>query len=292
VNSGQYSWLIEHRLRPEGEVPDTLESTLDEVQRKAVVLLEEVKTFINGDGEPQQAAKKIKAEIKALLELPGVDTLYPNKKSRKYKAALKYLRVDSPYEGALASGDEYVFATAFSWLITHRLGEMLIYEDPSSAVQISRSWMEEWILGKIISQTIQRMGLEEDRSARAAEIVKVLITNQDWYEPKGTKKDAAYTALQSWLKNDDARRFLGINRYQGVLWFNKEAMEIFLWWMMFAVSVQVLAECEQSEKTWTAKKFSTEIYARHDAIRLIQKAIPDSGYQVEKLLSLVKAKKG
>ena len=89
--------------------------------------------------------------------------------------------------------------------------------------------------------------------------------------------------LESWLKDDEIQQFLQVNRYRGVLWFNKEAFEQLLWWMLLVAVVTISADPLRS-----AAEVSHEIVTAYDIVRRLQRAEEESGYQVEKLLEAAK----
>jgi len=70
VNAGQLQWLIDHRFGAAKYTGDTLAPVLDEVERKALRLLEEIKDFIQGSGDAEQVAHHIRLDSAALLKLP------------------------------------------------------------------------------------------------------------------------------------------------------------------------------------------------------------------------------
>ncbi len=82
------------------------------------------------------------------------------------------------------------------------------------------------------------------------------------------------------------QRFIGVNRYQDVLWFNQESFEQLLWWL-FASSVidltarQAAIPAAEDEQTSLVAQSIVEHY---DLIKRLQKAEHESHYQVEKLL--------
>jgi len=72
------------------------------------------------------------------------------------------------------------------------------------------------------------------------------------------------------------RQFLQVNRYHGVLWFNKEAFEELLWWLWLVAVVQIGADPQRAD----------EMLACSEIIKQLCQAAEKSGYQVEKLLML------
>ena len=51
-----------------------------------------------------------------------------------------------------------------------------------------------------------------------------------------------YRLLIAWLKDREVQQFVGVNRYQGVLWFNKEAFDQLLSWMLTLATVEISAD--------------------------------------------------
>ena len=98
---------------------------------------------------------------------------------------------------------------------------------------------------------------------------------------KADVRNAASQALQGWLADNDVQRRLDVNRYQGVLWFNKEALEEWLWWMFIVQAVQAAAELE------TGEAIEVHLLACHAVILQLQEAESQSGYQVEKLIEAI-----
>ncbi len=282
VNAGQIRWLIQNRYGSTEFTPADLQESLDEVERKALTLTAEIKEFVDGEGDAELAADHIRQDIAASLLLPDIASQFPRPGSRKYKTALNYLSsgTGSSNTSPLADGDPGVWGTLLGWGITRRLGEMV---DGTPDPEMSRVWMDEWLLGKILNQTIFDLGLDESGAWRATNTTKLLITHQDWAQVltkpgRISRQRAAYNILQTWLKDSDVQRFIGVNRFQGMLWFNKEAFAEWLWWM-YAVSVVQAINTNQ-----TSEQLSKQIMAFYDVVAILKKAEKASKYQLELLL--------
>jgi hypothetical protein len=85
--------------------------------------------------------------------------------------------------------------------------------------------------------------------------------------------------LESWLKDDEVQQFLQVNRYQDVLWFNRETFEQLLRWMLLVALITICADPLRS-----ADETAQEISQCYDVVNKLQQAKEESGYQVEKLL--------
>ena len=249
------------------------EDLADEVEQKTAHLLREVKQLTRGSGDEVAIAREVRQELEAILQLPVLTSRFPLPRSRKYKWATEYLQ-------AGLRDDPAVWPTLLGWLFAHALGQVV---DEADLGQISRSWIDEWLLGKIIAGALRDLGLDEGAAWQAVATIKILTSHQRWFEIQAPKKKWTYRVLESWLKDDEVQRFLQVNRYRGVLWFNKEAFEQLLWWMLLPAVVTISADPLRPPA-----EVAQEIVALYDVVKKLQRAEEESGYQVEKLLEAVK----
>jgi hypothetical protein len=284
VNAGQLQWLIDHRAGSPQFAGKDLQPVLNEVELKANKLLIEIKNYIEGSGEVDRVVPEIVADTASLLGLPAIAKRITLSDSAKLKRAIKFLdkgATDMP-AGRLQAGAIRLWGPLLGWAFVRHIANML---NGSADPELSRDWVDEWLLGKIIAQAIVDLGMTEPEAWRAVGIVKLLISHQDWAKPldqldRKSKKHAAYNILQHWLKDSDVQRFIGVNRYQGVLWFTRELFDEWLWWMFAVAVVQVNTDTDAD----TDEKISAQILACFTVIDSLQKAAKASQYQVEQLL--------
>ena len=123
------------------------------------------------------------------------------------------------------------------------------------------------------------LGLDGPAVERAVDAILVLTAHQRWFAAPAPRSRSAREVLRSLLSDEQARRFLKVNLYQDVLWFNKEAFEELLWWMLAVAAV---------DASWDPYRPAGEVprlvAARYEVIETLQLAEQRSGYQVEKLL--------
>jgi hypothetical protein len=290
VNPGMFRWLIEQRVRlaEETERPATFEQALDEVYEKELAVLKEARRLIDGQGDAEAIAREVQLSLRAALELAvpgpkvitpaGKDLLPPGKgipsESLPEGESEQFLR--SGPGGKLPLDGDYpaVWGTLLSWLFTSRLGQITGEEDEGEQ---SRTWIDEWLLGKIIARTLGEMGLDEGSAARCVSLVRILASHQDWFDPRIPAKEQATIALRAWLKDSEVQSFIQVNRYQGLLWFNQESFEELLWWMYTAAIINL-----------PGLKYLADREACFKVIRRLLDAEAQSGYQIEKLLQAVK----
>lgn len=304
VNPGWFRWIIDNRLqtesfdveqvqaldeKPVGEADSVQKNghraaVLQEAEAKVLRLLREINQLAQGSGDPEPVAVKIRKELDGLLHLPALGHRLGERLSQTgeldYKAALAFFHAGPGQDETgdrLADGEVQVWGPLLGWIFTHRLGEVLYESDPASASEQSRTWMDEWLLGKIISQTLQELGLDEAAAWKGVMVAKLLAACEDWCAQDGQLEERAFSVLNSWLADGQVQGFLGINRYQGVLWFNREAFNELLWWLFTAQAV--MRSTEEGDRA--AGLALMDCYSLAAAL---QSAAERSEYQVEKLL--------
>ncbi len=267
------------QLSEAGASPD--QTLLDEVEQKAVSLLLAIKQITGGPGDETVVAADIRRKLEILQGLPLQGIPWPEPRPAKLDAAAEYLR-------DAWGADAGSWGTALGWLFTHVLGRMVSEAD---FAEQSRSWIDEWLLGKTLTATLEDLppGLDEFKARQAVALIKVLTARQCWFEtlaPTGTKAGAgpsrALPLLESWLRDDEVQQWLQVNRYQDVLWFNKEAFERLLWWSLWVAVVDLTAD-----PTVKPAEAARQVVAAYDVIRKLLRAAQSSGYRVENLLEAV-----
>ncbi len=279
VNPGQLQWLIDNRAQLTDELLTTDEALFSEVEAKTIKLLYGIREHTGGAADVGAIAREISEDIQVVLGLPILVRLFPKPRSRMDNAALAYIDTGLINYPKFHLGDTFVWSTLLCWIFIHNIGSMVNEQDYAT---ISRAWIDEWLLGKIIANTLKKMGLSDEISWRSVGIIKILISHQDWFDTKISKDQFAYYILRSWLRDNEFQGFLGINRYQDILWFNKEAFQEILWWMYLASLIKTCQKMDQPEV------ISQEIIAQYEVILELLKAAEESSYQVETILEALK----
>jgi acetolactate synthase regulatory subunit len=125
--------------------------------------------------------------------------------------------------------------------------------------------------------------LDEGAAWWTVGIVKILINHPRWYDLEANKKERAYQVLVSWLRDSEVQRALQVNRYRGVLWFNHEALEQLLGWMLALAAVEIGADPGRSPE-----EVARQIVVCYDVVKVLQQAEETSEYQVVKLMEAAK----
>ena len=307
VNAHMFHRLMDARVTELDRQPDT--GLASEVEQKTAHLLREIRHLIEngitGESVDETAAdadtiaSQVRQELEVILCLPALKNRFTFSSSHKYRGALEYVqggasatdRASALRAGPLAADktsalraglgdDPAIWGTLLGWLFTHALGKVV---NGADFEQISRSWCDEWLLTKIIAGALQDLGLDAGAAEHAVRTIKVMISHQHWFETQAPETERVYGVLESWLKDDEVQRLLQVNRHQGILWFNKEAFEDLLWWMMVLAVVEISADPLRPKA-----EADQEIVTHYDIIEKLQQAEEGSEYQVERLLEAVK----
>ncbi len=279
VNAGHLRLLMDNRVtEPDGQLDEEI---MIETERRALRLLSEAKQLAGGTGdqaglapaEPEVIAQEIRRKLEAILHLPVLDTRFPLPGSRGYRAALEMVQ-------ACLNDDPAAWGTLLSWLFTHSLGRVAGDE---GAAGRSRSWMDEWLLGKLAAGALRDLGLDDAGIWWAIGTIKTLINHQGWHELEAAESEQAHQVLASWLRDSEVQHFLQVNRYRDVLWFNHETWEQLLGWMLTLAIVDITTKPEL-----VPEEAARQIDACYDLVETLQQAEEASEYQVAKLMEAVR----
>jgi len=247
---------------------------LDEVENKALSLLQEIGRFTGVAADPEPLAKEMRRELEVVLRLPAVATSSTGRKSESAEI--------SRYLSARLGEDATVWPCLLGWWAVHALGRLVAQPQvPGQGFEgQSRSWIDEWLLGKILAGTFQALGLGEQTAWRSVGLIKVLTTHQHWFASGAADVPTlAYPVLEALLRDSEVQQFVGVNRYQDVLWFNKEAFEELMWWLLLVARVDE-AITERTDKA------GRQTLAAYQVIRRLNGDALQSGYRLEELLRL------
>ena len=166
--------------------------------------------------------------------------------------------------------------TLLAWALCSQTGRLSKRDEYT--VQ-SLSWLEELQLNKPVADTLRNMHTGESESQNLQLLLRIGISHQDWYEV--TKKESLQGIMKNWFADPEVQNFLRVNRYQEVLWYNREAFNDFIWWMA------VLALCKHAADPATDSTSLTEVILHLKEITTeLRKIDEKSGYKFDRLFEL------
>lgn len=291
INPGQMQWFIDNRILEDS--PSDINPVLDELEAKAIALLQQVGVYEGSSGGETVIARQIRSQLNSLLVIPNLEGCSNKPNSEKCRQAYEYLRsgninttstLQTSVEGPWQDGNKKIWAVFYAWVVTSSLGKMV---SEANYNLISRTWIDEWLLGKIIISALQNWGMDYPEAGKCVEIIKLLITHQDWMANQEDNQNQAYKILQSWLGDLDFQTFIGVNRHQGILWFNQESFDELLWWLFAASVINSISPLVGSRPEWEGIA-ADKIVKIYEVIEKIREAESVSNYQIGTLLESIR----
>jgi hypothetical protein len=161
---------------------------------------------------------------------------------------------------------------------------------------LSRSWVDEWLLGKTIAGVMQDLGIDEVKAWRCINLIKILISQETVHDPLDTAQKRAYKILVDLLKDHETQNFLGVNRYQEVLWFNQESFNELSNWIFVTEIVRrvskldgVILPHDENERD-SILQIQEIITDSYQLIKALKEAEKESGFRVDHLIEAAREK--
>jgi glycosidase len=257
------------RLSVEAESQDAAAELLEAAHTEVVVLLGEAAKAVGGGVE----ASTSRFESRALTELETVLELALHAWSREPVAG------DGGgwmAEMSASLGDPTTWATMVAWILTRHLDESGEPGDRQSPV---RERFREWHLRSTLIDIVIALGRSEDEGRRAADTVDLMLETIGWRSKvKGLEGiGAAITAIAA---SETGQRYLRANDHADVLWFNREAFEELLRWMMLAWVTDGIVE--ESEGGMAMTTSTTAVW------QTLVRAAEDSGFRLVDFLETLR----
>lgn len=226
--------------------------------------MEDVSAHLGSPLEAAPVANAIERELKVLAKIQT-----PQPVSR-------YLRKVMP-AAKDKTAMEVFWRVPVALAVTRQIGRMRTAEDYSAH---AGARMDEWMLTKVAMEAFVQLDGNETTAFMDALLIKIVMTH-------GAALDFAPQAggaliIRRMFEDVSVQRYLGINRYQGVLWLNKERLERLVYWLVFESIVAV--KC-------TTRATSDAILARHENGRDLLQAAEQANYRVDSLLEILSREK-
>lgn len=145
--------------------------------------------------------------------------------SKHIPGFIKNSQIEAFFQKNLSSHPE-MLTTLLLWMFLRFFGGI---STDQNLTEFSRSLIDEWNLGAITESVFINSGLNAFNANKELKAIKFLVSQQYWLE--NFRESTTSAIFESWFNDDQIRSYLGVNRYQNVLWFNKEAFESLIRYM-------------------------------------------------------------
>lgn len=245
---------------------------LNDIEDKTLNLFKAIKQYTNITGDETALASKIMHCAKFIIEMPHVVDHFRDYQQEDHKYNISDIL---PQQNNLHD----FLHTIFCWLFAHRLGYIVSNEPEKPA--LSRSWIDEWKLGLIISNTLLDCGYDKEQSSWSLLTTKILTTHQNCLIESNA--ELIFPILMPLISDLDVQLYLQVNRYKETLWFNKEAFEKLAWWLLMISMINVFSDASLSSHD-AVKKTIIYLNTFNEMLDISEK----SNFQLEKLLEIAK----
>ena len=162
------------------------------------------------------------------------------------------------------------WAAALMWIVARHLGRL---EGPGRGSERARVRYLNWHLGLLLVEVAQKLGLTEDAARALADEVELMISadRRDAAMPSSSEEIAAV------FEDPTGRRFLAVNTYQEVEWFNRERFSDLVGALCASAAVRSV--------TADPADAIAEVARACDAARLLITAAEASDYRVADFLA-------
>ncbi len=276
VNIGEFNFIRDALREEKNVAPEYTEF----IKTKYLNFLEKTGEY-SGSGLPKKErfllyAESMKHNLEALLNLPALlkQLDISSEKSSPLRAGMGFLHRGfsiTPEAPFVLAG--YVFCKSYGdWQI--------------------ENIVEEWQIDKHLCSVFMEGGLEQNHAERSVLLLKTLLTHSrkldKLCDPELDSFETALFILQHIFRDEEARIFLGENRYKGVLFFNKEAFRDLVWFLFAVAVIEITGERKKEPGRETERGISHAF----EILKIWYRAEEASGYRVESLFSELERKTG
>ncbi len=123
-----------------------------------------------------------------------------------------------------ATGETVCFVVLTAWIFTHRLNRLIAIPDLQN-----RDIIREWMLHTVINARLQNSCSVDSLAADLTELVPLLSDIE--FSEIGHSLSGFLRFLVESIQNPDVQRFIQVNRFEEILWFNRERFQQFIRWV-------------------------------------------------------------
>jgi len=263
-----YGYL--HYLRTKyssGMAIDSIDST--QITAKVSAFLNGIESQVPGVSNKNSVQSNICNLVFAILRFPGLLKQLQAPTSEKMNKFTDFL-ADRFFQS------ESRWMTLMTWAVIHPIGKLITGDSHEDLVI---SWIKEWRLRKYLEGALLQFHCEESEIQNQFLALDIGVSQQNWYDQ--FQPGSLQSLLQQWFSEPEIQYFLKVNRYNEILWFNRETFADLTWWL----SIIPLIQQASREGSGASELVETALYL-YDLITILSKLEKESGYQVEKLIAL------
>ena len=150
-----------------------------------------------------------------------------------------------------------------------------IEEETSS--EINRQIVDRRPVHELISAKLKEIGFSDYEAYRGSQVVRWLQNQVPLIDEDTTSKEF----LESLISDPVLADYIEINTHNGIRWFNKEKFDDLLWYQRAVRFIRLASTELEPSDTFEA------ILLQENLFKEIEKAVEESGYQLDRLIKLL-----
>ena len=198
------------------------------------------------------------------------------KKMRPAKAMAHYLLDPMPEQDA--KGLDF-WRIPFALALSHPIDRTRRATDYSARLA---SVMDEWLLGKVIAETFEQFDDGPD-TARMDALLASILANYPAAVDFAPESGGALV-FRKILDDPAVQEYLRMNRYEGVVWINKEQMERMCYWLFFESLVTTMTSSTSQAGDAPAGLTKQVLVTHFENTQALLNAAQEANYQAEAFL--------
>jgi hypothetical protein len=163
------------------------------------------------------------------------------------------------------------WASIVSWILVRHLRRAPAH---GRAAEADSRWFDTWLFGRIIGRQLRGLGLAADEASKAVDAIRLLFSVAGWWVAGDDDTVDLAPVMSEIVKRDPGRGLLGVNSWDGVLWYREEGLEEISKWLRVAALLE----------TWDDP---TSMAPAQEALTRLAAAGKASAFRVADLLELL-----
>ncbi|MBN2282008.1 MAG: alpha-amylase [Candidatus Marinimicrobia bacterium] len=163
----------------------------------------------------------------------------------------------------------------YSWLLFHGTGKIFT---KGNWERRSRSLLDEMYFNKLVDEMIAETSIVPKGNLN--DIISILTEYQYWFEKVKDSDQSLKTLMRTFISDFNVRSFIHINRYNDILWYNRETLDLLVDWLKIMGCFNIIKENYPS-----LTNIKTDFEELERIVKKVKAASDNSEYKIEEFLN-------
>lgn len=264
VNYGMLQYTIDNKIpKWGGSIDPELADQFEEKLKNVLVELQRHKLI---DADIDEILKEALTQLTGILQIPA---LYRKLAGLERKSIKEQ-------QTTIVEKNQLILPTLISGLVLDAMSKVLQLDKKLNEYDL----IHDLKLSDHLYSALIEFSQNDQTTIRAMDTLGVILNMQLFTSKKSKLSSKEFV---DFMENKDVRKYIQVNRHEGVLWYNKESFEKLLDWL-FIIDVVVMVSKPKLPVRNIAENTKNNFIVMKDLI----KNSKDSEFQLERLLEILK----